>query len=65
MALLLLLKRRRKRLALQRKRKRKYWVRSVFRRREEYGEFHRPIEELGKKAESIFSGKATGKILHI
>ena len=47
--LLLLLRRRRKRRALRRAVKRakhKFWVRNIFRKLEQLGEFHRLVQEL-------------------
>ena len=47
--LLLLLRRRRKKRALRRalkRTKRMFWVRNIFRKREEFGEFHRLVQEL-------------------
>ena len=50
--LLLLLLRRRKKRALRRalkRTKRMFWVRNIFTKREELGEFHRLVQELRNK----------------
>ena len=48
--LLLLLRRRRKRKILEQKESEraspKFWVRPIFKKREEFGEYHRLIDEL-------------------
>ena len=55
--LLLLLRRRRKKSALRRALKhikRMVWVRNIFRKREELGEFHRLVQELRNEDREYF-----------
>ena len=55
--LLLLLRRRRKRRILRRKQTRakpKFWVRSIFKKREKLGEYHRLVQELRNEDREYF-----------